>query len=149
MRDGQSVCYIDIDFKKETNMITKDNIAEVLKHNDIEFSIYEDFLLIGDNHQTDCRIGIKNPNLVAIIEAYLGKKLEPLPEHNPFDFEKTLLDAGFQSDNYCIWSGSCFSPLIWIVKSNINLNGRHKIEPTPQNVQILIEIKNLFEKLEK
>lgn len=67
----------------------------------------------------------------------------------PFDFEKTLLDAGFQSDEHCIWSGSCFSPFIWVVKSNINLNGRHKIKPTPQTARILIEFKNKFEELEK
>lgn len=71
-------------YEEENNMITKDNIEEVLKHNEVnDFSIEDGFIVIGGNIATDCRIGLDNPNLISIIEAHYGRKLEPLPEPNP------------------------------------------------------------------
>lgn len=75
-------------YKDETNMITKDNIEAVLKHNGIKpisqcapnenkkgYIKSESRL-----HLYGLDICLDNPNLISIIEAHIGKKLEPLPE---------------------------------------------------------------------
>lgn len=75
-------------YKEETNMITKDNIEAVLKHNGIKpisqcapnenkkgYIKSESRL-----HLYGLDICLDNPNLISIIEAHIGKKLEPLPE---------------------------------------------------------------------
>ncbi len=72
-------------------MITKDNIAEVLKHNQVEtfkISLYWDNIVF--NYGEDCQlvIGLDNPNLISIIESHLGRKLKPLPKPSPFDVVK-------------------------------------------------------------
>lgn len=76
-------------------MITKDNIVEMLKHNGIE-----EWNTNNSNgwikHTGLCNylrfkyldIDLDNPNLITIIEAHIGKKLEPLPESKPFDAVK-------------------------------------------------------------
>lgn len=78
-------------------MITKDNIAEVLIHNSIDaFGILnqernDKSELVLHNQKTskiECRINLNNPNLIKIIEAHYGKKLEPLPD------EETVLKVG-------------------------------------------------------
>lgn len=78
-------------------MITKDNISEVLMHNSISvFGILNpernsQSELVLHNQKTsqiECRINLNNPNLIPIIEAHIGKKLEPLPKPSPFDVVK-------------------------------------------------------------
>lgn len=72
--------------------ITKDNIAEVLKHNGIreDFCINDNgrHISIGLNTPEWCLVNFKNPKWVQIIEAHLGRKLEPLPESSQFDVVK-------------------------------------------------------------
>ncbi|RTL11255.1 MAG: hypothetical protein EKK54_07970 [Neisseriaceae bacterium] len=141
--------------------ITKDNIAEVLKHNGIEednFYIDDRDILIGASTPEWCLVNFKNPNWVQIIEVHLGKKLELLPELHPFDFEQTLLDAGFEKHKYSdgvieYYIGERgFSPLETYSNDNEYAIGstswEWKFKPTPQNARILIEIKQKFEELE-
>lgn len=70
-------------------MITRDNIQEVLIHNSIgAFGILDPECsdkseLVLHNQKTskiECRINLNNPNLIKIIEAHYGKKLEALPD---------------------------------------------------------------------
>lgn len=111
-------------------MITKDNIAEVLIHNSIDaFGILnqernDKSELVLHNQKTskiECRINLNNPNLIKIIEAHYGKKLEPLPD------EETVLKVG---DEITIKSSSSIVEKIvsfnyqkgWIETNRGNLN---------------------------
>lgn len=79
-----------------SNEITKDNIMEVLIYNRINIDVR-----IGVSFSETYRIYIRhesisrdifscdlNRNWLAALEAFLGKKLEPLPKANPFDAVK-------------------------------------------------------------
>jgi hypothetical protein len=67
-------------------VITKDNIAEVLKHNNLNFRAYRNCIqLNNDDPDNNTVIDLDHVNLIPIIEAHYGKKLEPLPEPNPFE----------------------------------------------------------------
>lgn len=75
-------------YKKETNMITKDNIEAVLKNNGIDdFNLWSKLIAIGEN-ESYIEVYLDNPNLIPIIEAHLGKKLDPFPD------EETVLKVG-------------------------------------------------------
>ena len=84
-------------------MITKDNIAEVLKHNGIDLDVrigvsFSETFSIHIRHESISRDIFScdlycNWNWLAALESFLGKKLEPLP----FNFEQALLDGGFTS----------------------------------------------------
>jgi hypothetical protein len=72
-------------------MITKDNIEEVLKHNGIKdcvLSAKTKDLLIDSSNIFKTLLNLDNPNWLQIIEAHYGRKLEPLPEPNPFSVVK-------------------------------------------------------------
>ena len=74
--------------------ITKDNIVAVLKHNgfnmDIRLWKFNTGISIGSKIDEVGYVAVSfgNPYWLQIIEAHLGKKLEPLPESNPFDAVK-------------------------------------------------------------
>jgi hypothetical protein len=63
--------------------INKDNIAEVLKHNGIEtLSFRSGFIEEYKSLRPVLSVALDHTNLIPIIEAYFGKKLEPLPERS-------------------------------------------------------------------
>ena len=93
-------------------MITKDNIAEVLKHNNLKFKLYRNCIqLNNDDSDNTTVIDLDHVNLILIIEAHYGRKLEPLPEHNPFDVVKVGQWVRCISSNE--WDGNTITSGKW------------------------------------
>lgn len=196
------------EFYKEEDMITKDNIEALLKHNGIDnFSISGDCIQLDTLSSYKAVIDINHPRLTPIIEAHYSKKLEPLPEEEimlkvgdeiasfgcvseskilafdyktdyihlmyggkipfndlseiksvngkqgkfvipPFDFRKTLLDAGFIDDN-CSYI-KCGVYLFIEEDENVFFLMRgHRYKQSPANAAILIKASNSFGELEE
>lgn len=75
--------------------ITKNNIAEVLEYNHIEDAYLTSSIIQLDGLKgIRTVINLEHPNLISIIEAHYGKKLNPIPKPK-FHFVQYLLDNGF------------------------------------------------------
>lgn len=141
-----------------TQEITKDNIVEVLKHNEINPQRYK-----KDDETIECFSDVNNvwvgttvlfkcPEWLQIVEVYFGK-LKPLPKANPFDVVKvgqwvrSLVDVGFTRDGQVLISNpNMKGSIFWISiheAPKCTLNGSINIEPTPENAKIIIEMANL------
>lgn len=114
-------------------MITKDNIAEVLKHNGWESSLISDKTIhVRDGGSNTMGIVyFAHPNWLQSIELLTGK-LEPLPEPNLFagKWVKSLFDSDFFQGNkwYEIYDGNTIDNHFYVYESHSKKKyiGRHK-----------------------
>ena len=132
----------------QTQPITKDNIAEVLKFNNItDISVHTDSL--GKKHCFS--LSMKPDNWLDTLEAIVGK-LKPLPKNPEFNFEQYLLDNGFKKEKSNHGILLKYSVFVTIFKS-ASITGNYwtwqgeYIQETPQNVDILIAMAKLAKDL--
>lgn len=128
----------------QTRPITKDNIAEVLKFNNItDISVYTNSL--GKKHCFS--LSMKPDNWLDTLEALVGK-LKPLPKIPEFNFEQYLLDNGFKKEKSNHGILLKYSVFVTIFKSASywTCQGEY-IQETPQNADILIAMAKLAKDL--
>ena len=131
----------------QTQPITKDNIKEVLEFNNItDISVQTNSL----SKESCFGLSMKSDNWLDILEAIVGK-LKPLPKIPEFDFEQYLLDNGFEVEQGQHGIVLKFS-YVSIYKSELLTGGNwdyqgSRIQPTPQNADILIAMVNLAKDL--
>ncbi len=111
-------------------MITKNNIAKVLKHNRIDdFSLAITWIELHTFKKgaTSTVIDLNNPNLIPIIESHYGRKLEPLPEPNPLvgKWVKCLYNSEELKKNKWYQSRGLSNDIIY-VSDGISIVGIHK-----------------------
>lgn len=132
----------------QTQLITKDNIAEVLKFNNItDISVHANSL--GKKHCFS--LSMKPDNWLDTLEALVGK-LKPLPKIPEFNFEQYLLDNGFKKEKSNHGILLKYSVFVTIFKS-ASITGNYwtcqgeYIQETPQNADILITMAKLAKDL--
>lgn len=132
-----------------TQPITKDNIAEVLKFNNItDISVHANSL--GKKHCFS--LSMKPDNWLDIFEAIIGKKLKSLPKIPEFNFEQYLLDNGFKKTTGVYDVIFSVSHHLSIYKSGSTPAGEWScggvvIQENLQNADILITMANLAKDL--
>jgi hypothetical protein len=97
-------------------MIDKNNITEVLKHNNLKFKLYRNCIqLNNDDFDNTAVIDLDHVNLIPIIEAHYGRKLEPLPEPAKQRWIKCLLghDSYIKGNWYKLEKGFIYYTPAW------------------------------------
>lgn len=134
----------------EFEPITKENIIEVLAKNKptckTRLLNLNSYIWIQDSSHSEMTIDFSCPNWLQVIEAFIGKKLEPLLK---FDFNNYLIKNGFKNVHSTLSKNGIQLNLYKDEVGFIDLTTDSIIwiESTKENADILIKMSALVEKL--